>query len=62
MSVFLAYAIKGWVTPLARHKDNRAGLMATSQLAEEVSWRPRRHLLIGINEARLETFSFVAMW
>ncbi|MBW8300490.1 MAG: hypothetical protein K0M60_12880 [Hydrogenophaga sp.] len=33
-TVFLAYTIKGWGTPLAGHKDNHAGLMTTSQMAE----------------------------
>lgn len=32
--------LKGWVTPLARYKDNCAGLMTTSQLAEEVHGDP----------------------
>jgi pyruvate dehydrogenase E1 component len=32
-TVFLAYTIKGWNTPLAGHKDNHAGLMTTSQMA-----------------------------
>ncbi|UWU16491.1 transketolase [Rhizobium sullae] len=33
-TVFLAYTIKGWGTPLAGHKDNHAGLMTTSQMAD----------------------------
>jgi pyruvate dehydrogenase E1 component len=33
-TVFLAYTIKGWGTPLAGHKDNHAGLMNTAQMAE----------------------------
>jgi pyruvate dehydrogenase E1 component len=33
-SVFLAYTIKGWGTPLAGHKDNHAGLMTRAQMAE----------------------------
>ena len=33
-TVFLAYTIKGWQTPLAGHKDNHAGLMNTAQMAE----------------------------
>ncbi|MGV2064508.1 transketolase-like TK C-terminal-containing protein [Agrobacterium sp. 22-226-1] len=33
-TVFLAYTIKGWGTPLSGHKDNHAGLMTTSQMAE----------------------------
>ncbi|MCX8997400.1 transketolase [Rhizobiaceae bacterium BDR2-2] len=32
-TVFLAYTIKGWGTPLAGHKDNHAGLMTTAQMA-----------------------------
>jgi len=31
-TVFLAYTIKGWGTPLAGHKDNHAGLMTPSQM------------------------------
>lgn len=33
-TVFLAYTIKGWGTPLAGHKDNHAGLMNPPQMAE----------------------------
>ncbi len=33
-TVFLAYTIKGWGTPLAGHKDNHAGLMNIAQMAE----------------------------
>ncbi|TCU30954.1 pyruvate dehydrogenase E1 component [Rhizobium azibense] len=33
-TVFLAYTIKGWGTPLAGHKDNHAGLMTSSQMAD----------------------------
>jgi len=33
-TVFLAYTIKGWGTPLAGHKDNHAGLMTPAQMAE----------------------------
>ncbi|MEO0607746.1 MAG: 1-deoxy-D-xylulose-5-phosphate synthase N-terminal domain-containing protein, partial [Pseudomonadota bacterium] len=33
-TVFLAYTIKGWGTPLAGHKDNHAGLMNPSQMQE----------------------------
>ncbi len=32
--VFIAYTIKGWGTPLAGHKDNHAGLMTKTQMAE----------------------------
>ncbi len=33
-TVFLAYTIKGWGTPLAGHKDNHAGLMNPDQMAD----------------------------
>lgn len=33
-TVFLAYTVKGWGTPLAGHKDNHAGLMNKAQMAE----------------------------
>ncbi len=33
-TVFLAYTIKGWQTPLAGHKDNHGGLMNKPQMAE----------------------------
>ncbi|MDQ0324663.1 pyruvate dehydrogenase E1 component [Rhodopseudomonas julia] len=33
-TVFLAYTIKGWGTPLAGHKDNHAGLMTGAQMGE----------------------------
>lgn len=33
-TVFLAYTIKGWGTPLAGHKDNHAGLMNKAQMSE----------------------------
>ncbi|MEJ1157122.1 transketolase-like TK C-terminal-containing protein [Prosthecomicrobium sp. N25] len=32
-TVFLAYTIKGWGTPLAGHKDNHSGLMNQAQFA-----------------------------
>ncbi|ESX00615.1 transketolase [Mesorhizobium sp. LSJC268A00] len=31
-TVFIAYTVKGWGTPLAGHKDNHAGLMTEAQL------------------------------
>ena len=31
-TVFIAYTIKGWGTPLAGHKDNHAGLMTVAQM------------------------------
>ncbi|MEM6410422.1 MAG: 1-deoxy-D-xylulose-5-phosphate synthase N-terminal domain-containing protein [Pseudomonadota bacterium] len=37
-TVFLAYTIKGWGTPLAGHKDNHAGLMTKAQMAEFQSY------------------------
>ena len=33
-TVFIAYTVKGWNTPLAGHKDNHAGLMTVRQMAE----------------------------
>ena len=33
-TVFLAYTIKGWQTPLAGHKDNHGGIMNKPQMAE----------------------------
>lgn len=32
-TVFIAYTVKGWGTPLAGHKDNHAGLMTKDQMA-----------------------------
>jgi pyruvate dehydrogenase E1 component len=31
-TLFLAYTVKGWGTPLAGHKDNHAGLMTAAQM------------------------------
>ena len=48
-TLFLAYTIKGWGTPLAGHKDNHAGLMTPAQMetfragmgvAEGDEWKP----------------------
>ncbi len=48
-TVFLAYTVKGWGTPLAGHKDNHAGLMTPAQMdefrasmgvAEGEEWQP----------------------
>ncbi|WP_296743560.1 1-deoxy-D-xylulose-5-phosphate synthase N-terminal domain-containing protein [Mesorhizobium sp.] len=48
-TVFLAYTIKGWGTPLAGHKDNHAGLMTPAQMEifrgamgvpEGAEWQP----------------------
>ena len=33
-TVFVAYTIKGWGTPLAGHKDNHAGLMNKAQMVQ----------------------------
>ncbi len=33
-TLFLAYTVKGWGTPLAGHKDNHSGIMTSAQLAE----------------------------
>ena len=33
-TVFVAYTIKGWGTPLAGHKDNHAGLMTVAQMED----------------------------
>ncbi len=33
-TLFLAYTVKGWGTPLAGHKDNHAGLMNPTQMAD----------------------------
>ncbi|MEM7499931.1 MAG: 1-deoxy-D-xylulose-5-phosphate synthase N-terminal domain-containing protein [Pseudomonadota bacterium] len=55
-TVFLAYTIKGWGTPLAGHKDNHAGLMTPKQMevfrktmgvATGEEWEP----LAGIEDA-----------
>ncbi|WP_374622961.1 transketolase [Devosia sp.] len=42
-TVFIAYTVKGWGTPLAGHKDNHAGQMTTAQiegLREAMGIRP----------------------
>ncbi len=61
-TVFLAYTIKGWQTPLAGHKDNHAGLMNNAQMAEFQAhmgvaegeeWEP---LATVENKADLEAF------
>ena len=33
-TLFIAYTVKGWGTPLAGHKDNHAGLMTPAQMEE----------------------------
>ncbi|MFB2550478.1 transketolase [Ensifer soli] len=44
-TVFVAYTVKGWGTPLAGHKDNHAGLMTKAQME---TFRAR----IGVAEGR----------
>ncbi len=42
-TVFIAYTVKGWGTPLAGHKDNHAGLMTSAQMQafqDEMAVRP----------------------
>ncbi|MDX2482963.1 MAG: 1-deoxy-D-xylulose-5-phosphate synthase N-terminal domain-containing protein [Pseudodonghicola sp.] len=48
-TLFLAYTVKGWGTPLAGHKDNHAGLMTSAQMevlrtrmgvAKGAEWEP----------------------
>lgn len=52
-TVFLAYTIKGWGTPLAGHKDNHAGLMTKAQMTEFQS-------VMGINAGEeWDTFASV---
>ncbi|MFC3075772.1 transketolase [Shinella pollutisoli] len=53
-TVFLAYTIKGWGTPLAGHKDNHAGLMTGAQLE---AFQARMGVAPG---AEWETFGAVA--
>ena len=33
-TVFIAYTVKGWATPLAGHKDNHAGQMTSAQIGQ----------------------------
>ncbi|RYG57989.1 MAG: transketolase, partial [Alphaproteobacteria bacterium] len=33
-TVFIAYTVKGWATPLAGHKDNHAGQMTSAQIEQ----------------------------
>lgn len=60
-TVFLAYTVKGWGTPLAGHKDNHAGLMTPAQMEElraRMDVRPGhewdRAEGLGIKEAELD--------
>jgi pyruvate dehydrogenase E1 component len=50
-TVFIAYTIKGWGTPLAGHKDNHAGLMSLSQMEE---FRARMGISQGQEWSRVE--------
>lgn len=61
-TVFLAYTVKGWGTPLAGHKDNHAGLMTEDQMAAFQAamgvppgreWDPR--VIVG-NDAETRNF------
>ncbi len=49
-TVFLAYTIKGWGTPLAGHKDNHAGLMTGAQMA---TFQEQMGVPVGEEWARL---------
>lgn len=53
-TVFLAYTIKGWGTPLAGHKDNHAGLMNKAQMKE---FQTRMNVPEGEEWERLSTVS-----
>jgi len=62
-TVFIAYTVKGWGTPLAGHKDNHAGQMTVAQieaLREEMHVRPAhewdRFEGLGAKPAELEAF------
>lgn len=50
-TVFIAYTIKGWGTPLAGHKDNHAGLMSLAQMDE---FRARMNIRPGHEWSRVE--------
>lgn len=49
-TVFLAYTIKGWGTPLAGHKDNHSGLMNVAQME---GWRRKVGVADGTEWDRL---------
>ncbi len=53
-TVFLAYTIKGWGTPLAGHKDNHAGLMTPAQFD---TFRARMGVAAGAEWAPLATIA-----
>jgi pyruvate dehydrogenase E1 component len=48
-TVFIAYTIKGWGTPLAGHKDNHAGLMTPAQME---AFRATMHVPDGAEWSR----------
>ena len=50
-TVFIAYTVKGWSTPLAGHKDNHAGLMTVPQMA---GFRERMNVREGHEWDRVE--------
>ncbi len=50
-TIFLAYTIKGWGTPLAGHKDNHAGLMTVAQME---AFRERMNIREGHEWDRYE--------
>ncbi len=50
-TIFLAYTIKGWGTPLAGHKDNHAGLMTVAQME---AFRERMNIRKGHEWDRYE--------
>ena len=62
-TVFIAYTVKGWGTPLAGHKDNHAGLMTAQQmdtLRESMAirqgheWDPFEGLQIDVETLKAE--------
>ncbi|MEX0923727.1 MAG: transketolase [Rhodovibrionaceae bacterium] len=62
-TVFIAYTVKGWGTPLAGHKDNHAGLMTPQHVEsfrrqmnvrEGREWEPYEGL--SLSKARIEAF------
>lgn len=54
-SVFIAYTVKGWGTPLAGHKDNHAGQMTTNQIE---SLRDRLNVRKGHEWEKFEGLQF----
>lgn len=62
-TVFIAYTVKGWGTPLAGHKDNHSGQMTEAQihaLRDAMGVRPGHEWApfegLGIDEAALRDF------